>query len=593
MSILDGYEKLKRYLRTEDGYRLCSQWTSSETVHFDDGGTAQEKLGEIDGITDSLTTADSRIALSAKAGSDLQNGLSEKISKTGGTMTGMLDTVYDSGQVKVFCDNRGGHVWIYNTALKKVLQIVCENDVAEFYLVDISGTPTLLNFFQLDSGTFSTGKNLAIGAGANEDNRRIDFISPKRHIWAGHANSNGNFYLYDTTNNKSILSSTAAGVSTFHGNAASATNADTVDGKHASDLQNYNNLTNKPTIPNSVAVKGNKEGAYRQGNVNLTPANIGAVNTAGDTMAGTLYLNNGTANTPSISWKSTKRTIWAGQTNGEGNFYIWDSTNSKGIFESYTNGNVLMPGGTVTVGSGLLEAKGLRSNGGWLDLLMPGETEPRASLWVQGDGGYNMRGNNRESSLYSYWRRSGGDWYVGVRFVNYGFNAAAVIPYGDGTQHLGGNGARWAQLWASNATITTSDRNYKEEIEYLSDDDAKDIIMHLKPASFRFKNKEGDIITHDRRHFGFIAQDIEDDIVDGLGISSCDLGFFIKSPTKDIPDYDGDLDYIYSLRYEEFISVAVKTIQTQQKEIESQQKKIDDLERRLEMLEKMLAPSTC
>lgn len=32
-------------------------------------------------------------------------------------------------------------------------------------------------------------------------------------------------------------------------NVASATNADTVDGKHAADLQNYNNLTNKPTIP--------------------------------------------------------------------------------------------------------------------------------------------------------------------------------------------------------------------------------------------------------------------------------------------------------------------------------------------------------
>ena len=32
-------------------------------------------------------------------------------------------------------------------------------------------------------------------------------------------------------------------------NATSAANADTVDGKHASELLNYNNLTNKPTIP--------------------------------------------------------------------------------------------------------------------------------------------------------------------------------------------------------------------------------------------------------------------------------------------------------------------------------------------------------
>lgn len=42
----------------------------------------------------------------------------------------------------------------------------------------------------------------------------------------------------------------------------------------------YNDLSNKPTIPAAVAVKGNAESSYRTGNVNLTPANIGAVPTA-------------------------------------------------------------------------------------------------------------------------------------------------------------------------------------------------------------------------------------------------------------------------------------------------------------------------
>ena len=37
----------------------------------------------------------------------------------------------------------------------------------------------------------------------------------------------------------------------------------------------YNDLSNKPTIPASVAVKGNAETTYRTGNVNLTPANLG------------------------------------------------------------------------------------------------------------------------------------------------------------------------------------------------------------------------------------------------------------------------------------------------------------------------------
>lgn len=56
--------------------------------------------------------------------------------------------------------------------------------------------------------------------------------------------------------------------------------------KFLSDLKavafsgSYNDLSNKPSIPAAVAVKGNAETTYRTGNVNLTPANIGAC--AGD-----------------------------------------------------------------------------------------------------------------------------------------------------------------------------------------------------------------------------------------------------------------------------------------------------------------------
>lgn len=77
MSILNGYGKYKRYVLTDSGYKLCSQWTSSNTVHFDDGKTAQTKLGAIDGITDSLTATNSKIALSAKAGKSLQDQVTQ------------------------------------------------------------------------------------------------------------------------------------------------------------------------------------------------------------------------------------------------------------------------------------------------------------------------------------------------------------------------------------------------------------------------------------------------------------------------------------------------------------------------------------
>ena len=50
----------------------------------------------------------------------------------------------------------------------------------------------------------------------------------------------------------------------------------------------YNDLSNKPTIPTAVAVKGNAESSYRTGNVNLTAANIGAAASSHNQAASTI-----------------------------------------------------------------------------------------------------------------------------------------------------------------------------------------------------------------------------------------------------------------------------------------------------------------
>lgn len=42
----------------------------------------------------------------------------------------------------------------------------------------------------------------------------------------------------------------------------------------------YNSLLDRPSIPAAVAVKGNTETTYRTGNVNITPDNVGAVETS-------------------------------------------------------------------------------------------------------------------------------------------------------------------------------------------------------------------------------------------------------------------------------------------------------------------------
>lgn len=54
-------------------WKRISFWTKSSDVEFNDGKTAETKVGAIDGITNSLASNSSRIALSAAGGYALNN----------------------------------------------------------------------------------------------------------------------------------------------------------------------------------------------------------------------------------------------------------------------------------------------------------------------------------------------------------------------------------------------------------------------------------------------------------------------------------------------------------------------------------------
>ena len=65
----------------------------------------------------------------------------------------------------------------------------------------------------------------------------------------------------------------------------------------------YTDLSNKPTIPDAVSVKGNAETAYRTGAVNLTPADLGALAKNGDSKdCKTTFTSNDVADANATSW---------------------------------------------------------------------------------------------------------------------------------------------------------------------------------------------------------------------------------------------------------------------------------------------------
>ena len=75
MSIVSGYKKFKKYILTSSGFQLVSHWTKANTLEFDDGKTAQDKLGAIDGISSSRESNSDKIAASTALVSELNSDL--------------------------------------------------------------------------------------------------------------------------------------------------------------------------------------------------------------------------------------------------------------------------------------------------------------------------------------------------------------------------------------------------------------------------------------------------------------------------------------------------------------------------------------
>ena len=258
----------------------------------------------------------------------------------------------------------------------------------------------------------------------------------------------------------------------------------------------YNDLSNKPTIPAAVAVKGNAETAYRTGNVNITPANMGLGNV------------NNTAD-------KDKSVAYARDTAG-----------------------VIAGAGDVRVG-------------------LSGE---------------------------------------GVNFRTYNKAGTAAV---NGYTNLGSGSYRWKQLFATTATISTSDRNLKKDIYQLTDTHLH-FFLKLQPVSFLFKDGESG-----RTHIGFIAQDVEQAMSE-CGLIDLDFAGFCKDQKvevffeedengdkiekeRPILDENGNPEYIYSLRYEEFIALNTYVIQELWKRVDAVEKENIETKNQIKSMQQDIA----
>lgn len=112
MSILSGYKKFKKYIKTSSGFQLQSLWTSANTVEADDKRTIQTKVGAINGISSSETANSAEIAAST--------ALTNKMNGTINNLSRDLNAINDSGAIKGMDAREDGVYITYSTGADTV-----------------------------------------------------------------------------------------------------------------------------------------------------------------------------------------------------------------------------------------------------------------------------------------------------------------------------------------------------------------------------------------------------------------------------------------------------------------------------------------
>lgn len=352
-----------------------------------------------------------------------------------------------------------------------------------------------------------------------------------------------------------------------------------------------------------------------------TAADVGAVPSTGGSFTGTVNLTNanvsgtlsvsGTLN--GIGLNNYLRQEYNKLKESEGTPTLNDIINGFGFCYSDSSDGAALNGVYLTV-SGMLDNKyrlqllGQYNGSNWLAYRTRNGDEQSWNPWhkvltdninatISAQHGYSgsalpqIYGNG--SVLQLSWANNSS---VGVVLGRGAFRDA-----GDGNINLGASNHRFATVFAKTGSINTSDRNEKNTIADIDPEQAEKLIMGLKPSTFKFNDG-----TSGRTHWGIISQDIEE-LLPQIGMTDMDFAGFIKSPKTE--DYYEDVsetvtdeetgeektvtrkelktrtvegEYVYALRYSEFISPLICMVQKQQKQIENLERRLSALENKEE-----------
>ena len=159
------------------------------------------------------------------------------------------------------------------------------------------------------------------------------------------------------------------------------------------------------------------------------------------------------------------------------------------------------------------------------------------------------------------------DLYIGTGDVGLFFNDASdrIDPFNtttlverDNFIDLGGPGSRFTEIYATNGTIQTSDRNEKQDIEELSEAEER-VAVAAKGLlrKFRWQSSVEEKGDDARIHFGIIAQDLQA-AFEAEGLDAGRYAMFIHSTWTD--EETGEERSRMGVRYSELLAFIIAAI---------------------------------
>jgi len=290
-----------------------------------------------------------------------------------------------------------------------------------------------------------------------------------------------------------------------------------------------------------------------------------SIDAAQTTNAIEFYTNDSSTGGTGVTGKISHVAVNAGSTYA----LAFSSYNGSSLSEAMridTGGNLLVGKTATAVSSDGVEA---RNNG---LLVATRDSNKAAILNRRSSDGDILEFNKSGVAVGSIGVRGSTNLYVAFRTEASGdgcgltgsnaSTGAIIASDGDGDPvdnhiDLGASGTRFDDIYATNGTINTSDRNEKQDIEALSDAEHR-VAVAAKGLlrKFRWINSVETKGDDARIHFGIIAQDLQDAFT-AEGLDAGRYAMFISSTWT---DDDGNEQTRLGVRYSELLAFIIAAI---------------------------------